>query len=126
MALKTTGAGALAALGAAALLGAVNPSTAMAAEPELPLGNSHLANTDAAKALGGTTSGLGAAVNPIRDLRLDPWANSGADVLNNGASLVPDNGLKPVSTATLTAPLSKGGGPKDIPFAGQLLSVLPH
>ena len=115
---KTTGA--VAALGAAMLLGGV---TAQAAHAEadtlggLPVPTTHLQNTDAQQAVGGTTSALGYAVAPVKELRLDPWAGSGADVLNNGVA--------PVGTAPLTAPLSGGGGAKDLPLAGPLLGVLP-
>ncbi|MGW6918808.1 hypothetical protein ACWGB8_34050 [Kitasatospora sp. NPDC054939] len=116
---KAGGAG-LAALGAVLLLGA---GTAHADRPEA---GANLQHTDLDQALSGTTSGLGYGIAPLKDLRLDPWANSSADVLNNGATLQPDNsGLAPISTGTLTGPLSNGGGPRDLPVAGQLLDVLP-
>ncbi|MEU6231944.1 hypothetical protein [Kitasatospora sp. NPDC047058] len=117
---KKSGAGLAAALGAAMLLGA---GTAHAAPAE---GGASLAKTDVAKALGGTTAGLGYGIAPVKDLRLDPWANSSADVLNNGATVQPDDsGLAPVSTGTLTGPLSAGGGARDLPVVGQLLGALP-
>ncbi|MFD0275937.1 hypothetical protein ACFVHB_18800 [Kitasatospora sp. NPDC127111] len=119
---KKSGAGLAAALGAAMLLGAgTAPAHAAPAE-----GGASLAKTDVAKALGGTTAGIGYGIAPVKDLRLDPWANSSADVLNNGATVQPDNsGLAPVSTGTLTGPLSAGGGPRDLPVVGQLLGALP-
>ncbi|MFD8481319.1 hypothetical protein [Kitasatospora sp. NPDC059673] len=126
MSRKTTGA--LAALGTALLLGAVTAQTAHAETEQLaglPLPATHLQPTDAQQALGGTTSALGYAIAPAKDLRLDPWANSGADVFNNGVAVVPDNGLGPIGTGTLTKPLSAGGGAKDLPLAGPLLNALP-
>ncbi|MER6394556.1 hypothetical protein OG618_16950 [Kitasatospora sp. NBC_01246] len=117
-----SGAGLAAALGAAMLLGA-GAGTAHAAPAE---GGASLAKTDLAQALGGTTTGLGYGIAPVKDLRVDPWANSSADVLNNGATVQPeDTGLAPVSTSTLTGPLSAGGGPRDLPVVGQLLGALP-
>ncbi|MFJ1793708.1 hypothetical protein [Kitasatospora griseola] len=126
--MSRTTTGALAALGTALLLGG---ATAQAAHAEteqpggLPLPTTHLQPTDAKQALGGTTAGLGYAVAPVKDLRLDPWANSSADLLNNGVAVVPDNGLGPVGTGTLTSPLSAGGGAKNLPLAGPLLTALP-
>ncbi|RKE19703.1 hypothetical protein [Streptomyces sp. TLI_171] len=126
MSRKTTGA--VAALGAAMLLGGVTAQAAHAETEQLgglPLPTTNLQNTDAQQAVGGTTSALGYAVAPVKDLRLDPWAGSSADVLDNGVAVVPDNGLGPVGTAPLTSPLSAGGGAKDLPVAGPLLGALP-
>ncbi|MEV4556690.1 hypothetical protein AB0K51_06800 [Kitasatospora sp. NPDC049285] len=127
MSRKTSGA--VAALGAAMLLGGVSAQAAHAAPAPpaggLPLPATHLQNTDAQQAVGGTTNALGYAIAPVKDLRLDPWAGSSADVLNNGVAVEPDNGLAPVGTAPLTAPLSGGGGPDSLPVAGPLLGVLP-
>ncbi|WP_327678140.1 hypothetical protein [Kitasatospora sp. NBC_00458] len=119
---KKSGAGLAAALGAAMLLGG-GAGAAHAAPAE---GGAALAKTDIAQALGGTTTGLGYGVAPVKDLRLDPWANSSADVLNNGATVRPENtGLAPIGTETLTGPLSAGGGPRDLPLVGPLLGALP-
>ncbi|MFD7642215.1 hypothetical protein ACFV4P_16330 [Kitasatospora sp. NPDC059795] len=126
MSRKTTGA--LAALGTALLLGAATAQTAHAATEQpggLPLPATHLQPTDAQGALGGTTAGLGYAIAPAKDLRLDPWAGSSADLLNNGVAVVPDNGVGPVGTGTVTGPLSAGGGAKNLPLAGPLLTALP-
>ncbi|WP_380278489.1 hypothetical protein [Kitasatospora purpeofusca] len=119
---KKSGAGLVAALGAAVLLGGAGAGAAHAAPAG---GGTALAKTDLAQALGGTTTGLGYGIAPLKDLRLDPWANSSADVLNNGATVQPDAGLAPVGTGTLTGPLSAGGGPRDLPLVGGLLGVLP-
>ncbi|MEV6974698.1 hypothetical protein [Kitasatospora sp. NPDC093806] len=119
---KKSGAGLAAALGAVVLLG-TGAGAAHAAPNE---GGAALAKTDVNQALGGTTAGLGYAVAPVKDLRLDPWANSSADVLNNGATVQPENsGLAPIGTDTLTGPLSAGGGPRDLPLVGGLLGTLP-
>ncbi|MEU9079241.1 hypothetical protein ACFYUY_20085 [Kitasatospora sp. NPDC004745] len=120
---KKGGAGVAAAVGAAMLLGAGSAQAAPAAGPAP--GPATLAKTDVGQALNGTTSGLGYGVAPIKSLRLDPWANSSADVLNNGATVQPDQGLAPVGTGTLTGPLSAGGGVKDLPLVGGLTGALP-
>ncbi|MFF3114156.1 hypothetical protein ACFVSN_33850 [Kitasatospora sp. NPDC057904] len=120
---KKGGAGLAAAVGAAVLLGAGSAQAATAPVPET--GPATLTKTDVGQALNGTTSGLGYGVAPIKSLRLDPWANSSADVLNNGATVQPDQGLAPVGTGTLTGPLSAGGGAKDLPLVGGLTGVLP-
>ncbi|MFJ9607915.1 hypothetical protein ACIRS1_16395 [Kitasatospora sp. NPDC101176] len=120
---KKGGAGVAAAVGAAMLLGAGSAQAAPAAAPAP--GPATLAKTDVGQALNGTTSGLGYGVAPIKSLRLDPWANSSADVLNNGATVQPDQGLAPVGTGTLTGPLSAGGGVKDLPLVGGLTGALP-
>lgn len=117
-----SGATLAAAVGAAVLLGA---GTAQAAAPAPAAGPATLAKTDVGQALNGTTSGLGYGVAPIKSLRLDPWANSSADVLNNGATLKPDQGLAPIGTDLLTGPLSAGGGVKDLPLVGGLSGALP-
>ncbi|MFB8237648.1 hypothetical protein [Kitasatospora purpeofusca] len=120
---KKSGAGLAAALGAAMLIGGAGAGAAHAAPAE---GGAALAKTDVNQALGGTTTGLGYAVAPVKDLRLDPWANSSADVLNNGATVQPENsGLAPIGTDLLTGPLSAGGGPRDLPLVGGVLGTLP-
>ncbi|MFB7665790.1 hypothetical protein ACFC1R_17865 [Kitasatospora sp. NPDC056138] len=124
----TGGAGLLTALGAALLLGAAAP--AASADPAtagtgLPEPSTKLQNVEIAPALHGVSGALGYAVKPAKELRLDPWAQSGADVLNNGVSVEPDQGLKPVSSSALTGPLSGGGGAKDLAGVGPLLGVLP-
>ncbi|MFJ9693337.1 hypothetical protein [Kitasatospora sp. NPDC101183] len=118
-----SGAGLAAAVGAVVLLGAGTAQAAPA--PAAGPGPATLAKTDVGQALNGTTSGLGYGVAPIKSLRLDPWANSSADVLNNGATVKPDQGLAPVGTDLLTGPLSAGGGVKDLPLVGGLSGVLP-
>ncbi|MBO1414640.1 hypothetical protein [Streptomyces sp. FH025] len=119
---KKNGAGLAAAVGAVVLLGTGSAQAATTSGPALP---ATLTKTDVGQALNGTTTGLGYGVAPIKSLRLDPWANSSADFLNNGAALQPDQGLPSVGTGTLTGPLSAGGGVKDLPLVGGLTGVLP-
>ncbi len=130
---KTSGAGLLAVLGATMLLGAATPASAAesatpgatsdrtASDASLPQPSAHLQKTD----IGAATGALGYAVAPVKSLRLDPFAQSSADVLNNGLSVEPDSGVPHVSTATLTGPLSGGGGVKDLTGIGPVLGVLP-
>ncbi|MGW3040656.1 hypothetical protein ACWC9T_11565 [Kitasatospora sp. NPDC001159] len=120
-----SGAGLAAAVGAAVLLGTGSAQAATASGQAPAAGPASLAKTDVGQALNGTTAGLGYGVAPIKSLRLDPWANSSADVLNNGATVQPDQGLAPVGTGTLTGPLSAGGGVKDLPLVGGLTGALP-
>ncbi|MFI9160574.1 hypothetical protein [Kitasatospora aureofaciens] len=122
---KKGGAGVAAAVGAVVLLGAGTAQAATASGQQRAAGPASLAKTDVGQALNGTTTGLGYGVAPIKSLRMDPWANSSADVLNNGATIQPDQGLAPVGTGTLTGPLSAGGGVKDLPLVGGLTGVLP-
>ncbi|MEU6971399.1 hypothetical protein AB0A71_27385 [Kitasatospora aureofaciens] len=122
---KKGGAGVAAAVGAVVLLGAGTAQAATASGQQHAAGPASLAKTDVGQALNGTTTGLGYGVAPIKSLRVDPWANSSADVLNNGATIQPDQGLAPVGTGTLTGPLSAGGGVKDLPLVGGLTGVLP-
>ncbi|KJS55353.1 hypothetical protein VM98_13865 [Streptomyces rubellomurinus subsp. indigoferus] len=114
-----------AAVGAVVLLGAGTAQAAAGTGPAPAGGPAALAKTDVGQALNGTTSGLGYGIAPIKSLRLDPWANSTADVLNNGATVQPDQGLAPVGTGALTGPLSAGGGVKDLPLVGGLTGALP-
>ncbi|MDH6111136.1 hypothetical protein P3T36_007778 [Kitasatospora sp. MAP12-15] len=113
---KTTASGLLAALGAVLLLG--QAGSAAAAEPA-PSGK--LQPTQVGPALGA----LPYVIAPAKDLRLDPFAQSGADPLSNVVAVKPDNGMKPLSSTGLTSGLSNGGGAKDIPGAKLLLSALP-
>ncbi|MFE4520458.1 hypothetical protein ACFRMQ_40655 [Kitasatospora sp. NPDC056783] len=121
---KKNAAGLAAAVGAAVLLGAGSAQAATGPGEAAP-GQATLAKTDVGQALNGTTSGLGYGLAPLKSLRLDPWANSSADFLNNGATLQPDQGLPEVGTGTLTGPLSAGGGAKDLPLVGGLTGLLP-
>ncbi|MCU7824154.1 hypothetical protein [Kitasatospora sp. DSM 101779] len=128
MVLKTARTGLLAALGAAAAVGAA-AGPAAAAEQTAPAGlprpTAQLQSPDTGEVVGGTTGALGYAVAPVKNLRLDPWAQSSADVLNNGVAVQPDNGVPAVGTSPLTSPLSAGGGPQSLPVVGPALGLLP-
>ncbi|AUG77945.1 hypothetical protein CFP65_3138 [Kitasatospora sp. MMS16-BH015] len=124
---RTSGLG-LAAVGAALLLGSAAAPAAQAAEqgaPELPTPSAHLSKTEVGPAVHATTSALGYAFAPAKSLRLDPFAQSSADLLDNELAVKPDQGLRPVTTQTLTGPLSNGGGAKDLVGVGPALGLLP-
>jgi hypothetical protein len=71
------------------------------------------------------TGALGAGVGPVRDLTLDPLADSGVDPLDNAiGSQVAD--FQPVSTSAATAPVAEGGSLGTLPLVGPATSVLPH
>lgn len=73
-------------------------------------------------ALGHATAG---AVGPAKNLRLYPLSGTGVDPLDNAVGTqVAD--FKPVSTALVTDPLTKGGGAlKNLPLVGPALTLLP-
>nr|WSZ98031.1 hypothetical protein OH820_22300 [Streptomyces sp. NBC_00857] len=121
---------------ASAVLG-LGGTAAQAAEPSAPapttstdskLNDSKLAESGEAAvqgvvgALGHATAG---ALGPAKNLKLYPLAGTGVDPLDNAVGTqVAD--FKPVSTAILTDPLTKGGGAlKNLPLVGPALGLLP-
>jgi hypothetical protein len=119
--LKTTTGGLLAVLGTALLLA---PATTAAAAA--PAAVTNLQPTQVGPAMGALANTTGYVLAPAKDLRLDPFAQSKADPLDNTVAVQPDNpGMRPVSSSALTGALSNGGGAKNLPVAGQLLSALP-
>ncbi|MEW2487105.1 hypothetical protein [Streptomyces sp. NPDC048411] len=74
-------------------------------------------------AVGGATGGavtgaLGHGVSPVTNLQLDPLAKTGVDPLSNRVGTqIAD--FKPVTTGTVTDPLSGGGGLNDLPSVGR-------
>jgi hypothetical protein len=111
---------------------AVLPAGAAVAAPAAPGSTGH-GVTDALPtgALTGnlpteaTTSALGYGISPVRDLRLDPLAESGTDPLDNAVgSQVAD--FRPVSTAAVTGPITSGGSLGSLPVLGQVTGLLPH
>lgn len=131
--LSRAGGRAVAAAGAAVLgaLAVQTPATAA----EAPAGAARsvrapgaaLQPLDTKAAFGTLARTTGTALRPVTDLRLDPWANSSADPLTNGVSVqpkTPSGTARPLSTLPLTAPLSGGGGLKDVPVLGQVIGLL--
>ncbi|AXI78948.1 hypothetical protein [Peterkaempfera bronchialis] len=131
--LSRAGGRALAAAGAAVIgaLGAQAPASAAEARPAKPAQapEAALRPVDTAAAFGTLGSTAGTALRPVTDLRLDPWANSSADPLTNGVAVqpkTPNGHTGQLSTLPLTAPLSGGGGLKDVPVVGQVVGLLRH
>ncbi|MEW1655720.1 hypothetical protein [Streptomyces sp. NPDC093707] len=70
------------------------------------------------------TDSLGGAIAPIKDLQLDPLANTGVDPLANAVGTqIAD--FKPVSTALVTDPVTHGGALRTLPLVGPLTRILP-
>lgn len=56
-------------------------------------------------------------------LQLDPLAGTGTDPLNNTVGTqIAD--FKPLSTAAVTDPVTRGGALKDLPVVGQVTQLL--
>ncbi|CAG6395545.1 hypothetical protein NMG29_33790 [Streptomyces cocklensis] len=69
------------------------------------------------------TTALGAGVEPVRHLPLDPLSNTGVDPLDNGlGSQVAD--FKPLSTTTVTDQVTRGGSLSTLPLAGPATGLL--
>ncbi|MFI6699613.1 hypothetical protein ACIBJC_11660 [Streptomyces sp. NPDC050509] len=129
--LTLTAAGAALGLGGAAAHAAPTPAPAPApassSDTETQIAESGKA---AGQALTGALGyGVAGALNPITSLKLNPLAGTGVDPLDNAVGTqVAD--FKPISTAPLTDPLTKGSGSlKDMPLVGQAVGqvagVLP-
>ncbi|MGC5346370.1 hypothetical protein ACPXCE_06235 [Streptomyces sp. DT24] len=66
---------------------------------------------------------LAGSLTPVTHLRLDPLAGTGTDPLNNTVGTqVAD--FKPLSTASLTDPITSGGALKDLPLVGTVTTLL--
>ncbi|MFI5754373.1 hypothetical protein [Streptomyces sp. NPDC051569] len=62
---------------------------------------------------------------PVTHLKLNPLAGTGVDPLDNAVGTqVAD--FKPLSTATVTDPVTRGGALKDLPVVGTVVGMLPH
>ncbi|KUL49024.1 MULTISPECIES: hypothetical protein [unclassified Streptomyces] len=110
---------------AGAALG-VGGTAAGAAEP-VPAPHAAAAPEDAT-ALGGLTdaalSVTRSGVGPAKSLQLDPLANTGIDPLDNSlGTQVAD--FRPVSTAAVTDPVTRGGSLDDLPVVGAAAGLLP-
>ncbi|WP_394431098.1 hypothetical protein [Streptomyces sp. SGAir0957] len=106
------------AAGAVVGAGAVTASAAPAPDAGSGVGSPVQAATQALTA--STTHALG----PIKNLKLDPLAGTGADPLDNaiGTQLAD---FKPVSTAALTGPITSGSSLSELPLVGTVVGVLP-
>lgn len=111
---------------AGAALGVGGAATASAAPAAAP------ASSEASEQLSAGGAGLLLAVQetaagglaPVKQLKLNPLAGTGVDPLDNAVGTrIAD--FKPVSTAPLTAPLTKGGALNDLPLVGQAAGLLP-
>jgi hypothetical protein len=72
----------------------------------------------------GVEHALPGALAPVKRVQLDPLANTGVDPLNNAVGTqIAD--FKPVSTAMVTDPVTKGGALRDLPLVGQATALLP-
>ncbi|MFI6939510.1 hypothetical protein ACIBI4_09575 [Streptomyces sp. NPDC050418] len=81
-------------------------------------------DVDSAASAQALTDAVGFAVAPAKDLRLDPFAGTSVDPLDNavGTQLAD---FKPVSSALLTGPIASGGSVEDVPVVGRAAGVLP-
>ncbi|MFJ2215854.1 hypothetical protein ACIQVO_23935 [Streptomyces sp. NPDC101062] len=126
--LTLTAAGAALGLGGAAAHAAPAPAPASSSsDTETQIAESGKAAGQALTgALGYAAAG---ALNPVTSLKLNPLSGTGVDPLDNAVGTqVAD--FKPISTAPLTDPLTKGSGSlKDMPLVGQVVGqvagVLP-
>ncbi|MFE1962604.1 hypothetical protein [Streptomyces sp. NPDC059479] len=110
------------AAGAALGLGGMPAAVASATDSDLQLAEAGAASSQAlAGALTHSTTG---ALAPVTKLKLNPLSGTGVDPLDNAVGTqIAD--FKPLSTAALTDPLTKGGGAlQDLPLAGPALGLL--
>ncbi|MFJ4919791.1 hypothetical protein [Streptomyces sp. NPDC088725] len=74
-------------------------------------------------AVNGLTGAVGYSLDPITKLKLNPLAHTGVDPLDNAVGTqVAD--FKPVSTASLTAPLTDGAALSDLPVVGGVTKLV--
>ncbi|MYZ34384.1 MULTISPECIES: hypothetical protein [unclassified Streptomyces] len=110
------------AAGAALGLGGMPVAVASATDSDLQLAEAGAASGQALT--GALTHSTTGALAPITKLRLNPLSGTGVDPLDNAVGTqIAD--FKPLSTAALTDPLTKGGGAlQDLPLAGPALKLL--
>ncbi|MFI7322303.1 hypothetical protein [Streptomyces venezuelae] len=107
--LTVTAAGAALGVGGATSAGAVEPKPSASPFQGLSTAVHHSA-----------AGGLG----PVKELQLDPLANTSADPLDNTlGTQVAD--FKPVNTGFVTGPLTSGGSLADLPVVGGATKLLP-
>ncbi|MFF2845161.1 hypothetical protein ACFVT5_02355 [Streptomyces sp. NPDC058001] len=86
----------------------------------LPLPGGDADPQAAGQALTGT---VGYVTGPLTALQINPLAKTGVDPLDNAVGTqVAD--FKPVSTAAVTAPLTRGDAARDLPVVGQVTKLL--
>ncbi|WP_225850031.1 hypothetical protein [Streptomyces sp. HPF1205] len=74
--------------------------------------------------LGALDSSVGNSLAPVKNLTLDPLSGTGTDPLDNAVgSQVAD--FRPVSTALVTGPITRGGSLSTLPLIGKVLRILP-
>ncbi|MFD9796970.1 hypothetical protein ACFWXK_39190 [Streptomyces sp. NPDC059070] len=112
----------------AALTGAGAPAQA-ATDPATAVGEAVAGPATAVDAptrsvTGDLSAGVKYALAPAKTLRLNPFAQTAVDPLDNGvATQVGD--FKPVTTAVATDPLHDSGALKDLPVIGAATGLLP-
>ncbi|NBE56216.1 hypothetical protein [Streptomyces boluensis] len=117
--LTLAAAGAALAAGGAATASAQPLAAPAAADLPVPLGDPDLAAAGSA-----VTGALPYAVAPVKDIKLDPLANTGVDPLDNAVGTqVAD--FQSVSTAAATGPLTQGGTLRDLPVVSSVTGLLP-
>jgi hypothetical protein len=74
--------------------------------------------------LGALSTSVGNSLAPVKNLTLDPLSGTGTDPLDNAVgSQIAD--FRPVSTALVTGPITRGGSLSTLPVAGRLTRLLP-
>ncbi|WP_447039487.1 hypothetical protein [Streptomyces sp. DSM 118878] len=73
---------------------------------------------------GALRSAAAGGLAPVKSLQLDPLANTGTDPLDNSlGTQVAD--FKPISTAAVTDPITRGGSLDDLPVVSPVVGLLP-
>ncbi|NEY36559.1 hypothetical protein GTU99_31180 [Streptomyces sp. PRKS01-65] len=116
VALATAGA----ALGAGAATAAAGPAAPTGAAPPAPVAAD---DSSPGAALPATAGAVRHAVGPVAALRPHPLAGTGVDPLANGVGTqVAD--FQPLSTRTLTDPVTQAPSVGDVPVAGPVAGLL--
>ncbi|CAM5265833.1 ATP-binding protein OS=Streptomyces alboniger OX=132473 GN=CP975_22010 PE=4 SV=1 [Streptomyces alboniger] len=121
--LTLTAAGAAIGAGGATASAAEPAAAPRSATSAAPLDAGH--GTSAVEILtGAVRSSTEGGLGPVKSLQLDPLANTSADPLDNSlGTQVAD--FKPVSTAAVTDPITRGGSLEDLPAVGAVVGLLP-
>lgn len=121
---------AVSAVGVAVVAGAAHAGSAAAAERPQAAGlaapdGARQATVFAPRQSAPHPTGSGRTVfTPVKDLQLNPLANTPVDPLDN--EVVPQIAdFKPISSAVVTGPLAAGDSLRTLPVAGQAARLLP-